>query len=150
MKPLQRILFVEDDRDDQEAFISIMNDLDEVPPYTIANNGKEAVDLIKRSKDLPRLIFLDINMPRMNGMEFLQEIRKDPATMSIPVVMLSTSSMQKKQAKELGANAYLKKSSNYENVRDQLLRMLNLDFVNDSFTASQTFTMDPSSNAELY
>ena len=142
MTPSQRILLVEDDQDDQDFFITILNDSDEVPLYTIANNGKEAIEYLKASDQLPTLIFVDINMPLMNGMEFLQTLRNNQETMNIPVVMLSTSFLEKEQAKELGANAYLKKSSNYKNARDQINKMIRLDFIRDNLIASQTFTAD--------
>ncbi len=150
MKPLQRILLVEDDQDDQDFFITIMNDNDEVPLYTIANNGKEAIEYLKASDQLPTLIFLDINMPLMNGLEFLQTMRKNPETMRIPIVMLSTSSIEKEHAKELGANAYLTKSSNYQSGCDQIKKMMCLDFVKDNFIASQTFTADVPQNSGRY
>ncbi|PZR36423.1 MAG: response regulator [Azospira oryzae] len=142
MSPSPRILLVEDDQDDQDFFITILNDSDEVPLYAIANNGKEAIEYLKASDQLPTLIFVDINMTLMNGMEFLQTLRNNQETMNIPVVMLSTSFLEKEQAKKLGANAYLKKSSHYENARDQINKMIRLDFIRDKLIASQTFTAD--------
>ncbi len=150
MKIAQRILLVEDDKDDQEFFIDAMNEIGNISLYDIANNGKEAIDRLKQSRLLPTLIFLDINMPLMNGMEFLELMRKDPEMKNIPVVILSTSAAQKEQAKNLGANAYIKKSSDYKSVRDKLKQMIDLDFITDSFIARQTFTAELSGHAGLY
>lgn len=150
MRTVQRILLVEDDKDDQEFFINAMNEIDNTSSYDIANNGKEAIDLLKEARLLPTLIFLDINMPLMNGMEFLELMRKDPNMMNIPVVVLSTSAEEKKRAKDLGANAYIRKSSDYKVLRGKLKQMLDLDFIKDSFIARQTFTTEFSGNAGLY
>jgi CheY-like chemotaxis protein len=63
----------------------------------LAENGLEALEMLRSSK-VPRdrrLILLDINMPKMNGIEFLQELRNDPDLRSIPVVVLTTSKEDK-------------------------------------------------------
>ena len=87
------ILLVEDDQVDvmnvQRAFkkSKILN------PLWIAGNGVEALDKL-RSGEIPLtrlLILLDLNMPRMNGIEFLSELRADPRLLSTPVVVLTTS-----------------------------------------------------------
>ena len=67
-------------------------------PLFVAGNGLEALEMLRGSgtndlniPDSRRIILLDINMPKMNGIEFLQEIRNDPALSKTPVVVLTTS-----------------------------------------------------------
>jgi len=89
-------LLVEDDEVDimnvQRAFSRSQID----NPLYIANNGLDALDMLRGtdSTAVPehrRLVLLDINMPKMNGLEFLQELRQDEALKSTPVVVLTTS-----------------------------------------------------------
>lgn len=87
------ILLIEDSEPDivltREAFADagVMNNLH------VARDGVEGLEMLRGTGTLPRpdVILLDINMPRMNGLEFLQEIKRDPDLMTIPVIMLTTS-----------------------------------------------------------
>ena len=92
------VLLVEDDEVDvmnvKRAFKR--NHIDN--PLYVANNGLDALSMLRGSDSTPpsipmhrRLVLLDINMPKMNGLEFLQELRQDAALKSTPVVVLTTS-----------------------------------------------------------
>ena len=90
------VLLVEDDEVDvmnvQRAFKR--NRIDN--PLYIAHNGLDALNMLRGSDSTAvpghrRLVLLDINMPKMNGLEFLQELRQDESLKSIPVVVLTTS-----------------------------------------------------------
>jgi CheY-like chemotaxis protein len=107
------ILLVEDDEVDvmnvRRAFQrnNIMN------PLHVAGNGVEGLAML-RDGTVPRdrrLILLDLNMPRMNGLEFLRELRRDPALKSTPVVVLTTSNDErdKVEAYNLNVAGYLLK-----------------------------------------
>lgn len=76
---------------------------------TTAQDGQEALDIIVR--DVFDAVILDVNMPRLDGFEFLRRIKANESLASIPVVMLTTEGhdMDKARAKELGASAYLVK-----------------------------------------
>jgi CheY-like chemotaxis protein len=87
------ILLVEDDEVDvmnvRRAFKK--NNIDD--PLWVADNGLRGLELL-RGSDMPRshrLVLLDLNMPRMNGLEFLSELRRDPELSPTPVVVLTTS-----------------------------------------------------------
>lgn len=112
------ILLVEDDEVDimnvQRAFrkSNILN------PLFIARNGLEALDMLRGTKDNPekvpherRLILLDLNMPKMGGIEFLQHLRNDDNLKSIPVVVLTTSNQDRDlvEAYNLNVAGYLLK-----------------------------------------
>ncbi len=112
------ILLVEDDALDvmnvQRAFKknNITN------PLYVAGNGLDALDLLRGVGGLPpevpaerRLILLDLNMPKMNGIEFLRELRADPALMLIPVIVLTTSGedRDKVEAYQMNVAGYILK-----------------------------------------
>ena len=98
---MKNLFLVDDDTDDQEFFIEALSKLENVTLSGIANNGKEALDKLKHSDVLPDYIFLDYNMPLMNGIECLAELKKLPLTKDIPVFMLSTALNRQNLAKEL-------------------------------------------------
>ena len=112
------LLFVEDDEDD--IFI-IRNTLERegIRENThFVHNGKMAVEYLESlnleipaSTALPQLIFLDLNMPLMNGLEFLRWRQQQPALQSVPVLVLTSSDNHRDiaDAYRLGANAYLVK-----------------------------------------
>src|SRR5690606_38990460 len=96
-------------------------------PLVVANDGIEALELLRRG-DLPkgrRIILLDLNMPRMNGIEFLQELRKDPELASIPVVVLTTSNddHDKVKAYDLHVAGYLVKPVTFTNFCDLMVAL---------------------------
>ena len=117
-KPLH-ILLVEDDQIDQmnvkRAFErnKIMN------PLYIAENGLEALEMLRdgRVPDERRLILLDLNMPKMNGIEFLKSLRADPELSHTPVVVLTTSNDEedKVNAYDLNVAGYLLKPVTFSN-----------------------------------
>lgn len=117
-KPLH-ILLVEDDQVDQmnvkRAFErnKIMN------PLYVAENGVEALEMLRdgRVPDERRLILLDLNMPMMNGIEFLRTLRADEKLSATPVVVLTTSNdeQDKVQAYNLNVAGYLLKPVTFSN-----------------------------------
>ena len=112
------ILLVEDDQDDilliKKAFKSILDNFQ----ITVAENGLEGLQMLNENPDKLEfdLIILDINMPVMNGFEFLDKIRAEPKTAKIPVVVLTTTNNQKEldKAYALGANTVIQKDKFFE------------------------------------
>jgi two-component system chemotaxis response regulator CheY len=96
----------------------------EVEDCLFAGNGAEALDLLRRSSI--DLILSDINMPEMNGEEFLRALRADQALRAIPVVIVSTDSTLRRirQMLALGAKGYLSKPFKPEELRLELTRVL--------------------------
>ena len=124
----KRLLIVEDNPDDELLTRRAIEKFSGFSEIDVANDGVEAceylsIDLglpstdksIKEPRPLPDLILLDLKMPRLNGHEFLKQIRSTPATAHIPVVILTTSSEEKDIAisYELGANSFLRKPVNF-------------------------------------
>jgi CheY-like chemotaxis protein len=113
------ILLVEDDQ------VDVMNvkrafDKNRISnPLFVAEDGVQGLEML-RSGSFPRdrrLVLLDLNMPRMNGIEFLREVRRDPALQSTPVVVLTTSNddRDKIEAYHLNVAGYLLKPVTFTN-----------------------------------
>src|SRR5512142_2167408 len=107
------LVLVEDDEIDVMNVRRALERAHVTNPLFIANNGLEALELL-RGPQVPRerrLVLLDLNMPKMNGIEFLRELRKDPALHHTPVVVLTTSDDErdKVQAYDLNVAGYLLK-----------------------------------------
>ena len=87
------ILYVDDDSEDREIFIEILEEIDPAIKVVEASNGIETINILATC-DLPDMIFLDINMPLLNGDQTLAEIRKDERLNNTTVVMYSTNVSQ--------------------------------------------------------
>ena len=86
----------------------------------IASNGEEALSILKDDTRRPGLIFLDLNMPKMNGIELLKELKKDEDLKTIPVIVLTTSGMdiERKEAYGLGICGYMIKPVDFPDFLD--------------------------------
>ena len=89
---------VDDDEDDREIFNIALRDLGEHIHCVLASDGMDALEKLRGPDALPDFIFLDLNMPRMDGKECIAEIKKDKRLNDIPVVIYSTSSNAKDRA----------------------------------------------------
>jgi CheY-like chemotaxis protein len=111
--PSLNILLVEDDDVDVMNVKRAFDKNHITNPLFVAGNGLEALDKL-RSGEVPqgrRIVLLDLNMPKMNGIEFLRELRNDPALAPTPVVVLTTSNndRDKIDAYNLNVAGYLVK-----------------------------------------
>ncbi len=92
MQPHDHILLIEDDDVDTMTVRRALKDLGASHPLDCATNGEEGLVFLRDPANVrPGLILLDLNMPRMSGVEFLAEMKADPALKHIPVVVLTTS-----------------------------------------------------------
>ena len=117
MLPNCPILFAEDDKLDQKSMQRAFKDLKITNPLVIVENGKEALDYLKNSGNKsPCLILLDLNMPIMNGIEFLRAAKKDQNLNGIPVVVLTTSKEEQDETEsfQLGVTGYMIKPVDYK------------------------------------
>jgi CheY-like chemotaxis protein len=116
MKKDTPILLVEDDEVDQMTVQRALEDIHVTNRLDIAGNGEEALTFLRDSKNQrPGIILLDLNMPRMNGIEFLSVIKKDAELKKIPVVVLTTSIEEDDKVKSfnLGVAGYMHKPVDY-------------------------------------
>ncbi len=112
------ILLVEDDQLDVISVERSLNKLDQEFGLFTAYNGIEALEILKENpQNLPDVILLDLNMPKMNGIEFLKVIRSTEEYKNIKVFIMTTSGEEadRRIAEDLGINGYLIKPLNFTN-----------------------------------
>jgi CheY-like chemotaxis protein/DNA-binding Xre family transcriptional regulator len=120
------ILYVEDEPNDVELTLRALEAARITNRVYVAADGAEALDFLFRAgkhahrhpADRPQVILLDLNLPRINGLEVLRRVKADPRTCSIPVVVLtvSKSSGDILASKQLGAEAYIVKPVDFQNL----------------------------------
>ncbi len=114
-KPL-RILLADDDDDDRTFFKEALEDIKIKTIVTIVNDGIELMEFLNNPSELlPDVIFLDLNMPRKNGIQCLEEIRKDERLKELTVAIYSTSGAERdiEETFVKGANVYIKKPNDF-------------------------------------
>jgi CheY-like chemotaxis protein len=113
------ILLVEDDELDIISVRRSLKKLDILYDLQTAYNGKEALQILgqESATELPDVILLDLNMPKMNGIEFLKHLRNDEKLRHIRVFVMTTSSetVDRSVAEKLGISGYIIKPLNYNN-----------------------------------
>lgn len=123
MLKLRKILLVEDNQNDVELTLTALDEQNLANRVVVANDGVEALEYLmyegqhkNRAKENPAVILLDIKMPRMDGIEVLQQIKSNPELKTIPVVMLTSSREEPdlKKCYEIGVNAYVVKPVNFK------------------------------------
>ncbi len=115
MNEQKTILVVEDDEVDVMTIKRAMKEIHVTNPVTVKWNGEEALDYLKGTPVLPGIILLDLNMPRMNGVEFLEHLRADEHLRPIPVIVLTTSREEQDRISSfnLGVAGYMIKPVDY-------------------------------------
>ncbi|KAF2508311.1 response regulator [Flavobacterium foetidum] len=117
----RRIYLADDDMDDRALFAEALSQVDPNAILTEAEDGIFLMDLLNNSDTLkPDIIFLDINMPRRNGMQCLEMIRSEESChKKLPVIILSTSSDPNavQKAFDLGASFYVVKPATYNEIK---------------------------------
>ncbi len=111
------ILLIEDDELDVISVKRTLSKLSFPHELFIANNGKEAIDFLetKTEAELPDVILLDLNMPKMNGIEFLQNIRRQVRYNDLKVFVMTTSNetSDRTRTQDLGISGYIIKPMSY-------------------------------------
>ncbi len=106
-------LLVEDDEIDQMFFLKAYEEIGIKNELIIKQNGEEALEFLRDGKNSPFMIISDINMPRMNGLELLKEIKEDPLIhlKSIPFIIISSSTSEEeiKLSYNFGVQGYFQK-----------------------------------------
>ena len=118
------ILLVEDSEDDSAFFVHALKDVNPAAQLHIARDGVEALSLIFGAGNpdeavpeiRPKLIVLDLKLPRISGLELLRKLKSNPHSRSIPVVALSSSREKRDLAEsyQLGVNSYLVKPMDFD------------------------------------
>lgn len=118
VKMAKEILLVEDNPDDAELTRIAFAEAGVDYRLHVVGDGVQALAYLRgcSTSELPSLVLLDLNLPKLNGREVLEAIRADPATRSLPVVVLTTSAepFDVDTVYELGANSYIQKPVEFE------------------------------------
>jgi CheY-like chemotaxis protein len=112
----RHILLIDDDEDDQEIFLTAMKRLSNPVPCTAFGDAEAALKKLEDHQLTTDLIFLDLNMPVMSGIDFLKKLKTNDALKAIPVIVFSTSSHPNaiKEARDLGALDFITKPDKFE------------------------------------
>jgi len=127
------ILLVEDNPNDVILTLRALKKNNLVNDIKVVTDGAEALDYIfaknqyseRNREDFPRVIFLDLKLPKINGLEVLERIKNDDRTKKIPVVVVTSSSEDSdlKKCYELGVNSYIVKPVDFESFVDSVTKL---------------------------
>lgn len=133
LKDQVEILLVEDDPDDLDLTMRALAESHVGNRIHIARDGEEALDYLfcrgaHSARDpncRPRLILLDLKLPKVDGLEVLEQVRRDPHTCSVPVVVLTSSKQEQDLARayRLKANSYIQKPVDFDQFHDTVKRI---------------------------
>ncbi|NCI45907.1 response regulator [Sediminibacterium soli] len=127
MEKKVRIFLVDDDTDDRSLFMDALSEIDTAIELATAINGTEALEkMLAMPGRLPDYIFMDLNMPLMNGLQCLKELKKRAALAHIPVIIYSTSShsKDKEEAARSGAFDYIVKPFSFTELCASIRKVL--------------------------
>lgn len=131
-KPLN-ILLIEDDAIEVMKFNRVLKNLEQVHKIIEANNGEEALEILKNKVIIPDIIVLDLNMPKINGIEFLSILKADDVLKYIPAIVLTTSNNHRDLLAfyRIGIAGYMLKPLKYEEYVDKVKKMIEYWSVNE-------------------
>lgn len=120
------VLYAEDDIEDVDTFCDMMLSIDPSVKCLNTQNGVETIEFLENATVLPDIIFLDINMPTMDGKSCLRNIRRDERFKAIPIIIYTTSDNAKDRelCLQLGANEYVQKPNTIRETKDKLSRFI--------------------------
>jgi CheY-like chemotaxis protein len=120
-----KILFIDDDLDDLEMFSDVIKRIGSEYKFCMATDGQEGLNMLKL--DVPNIVFLDINMPKLDGRKVLELIRHDPALNDVRVCILSTSitPSECKLYRQMGTDHCLCKPNSFQELTHAFQRLLN-------------------------
>jgi two-component system response regulator len=127
------ILFVEDNPADVELTLRALKVAHIANRIHVVQDGEEALDFLfrrgreagRRGELLPRLVLLDLKLPKVDGMEVLRQIRENPQTRTLPVVILTSSKEERDLVNgyQLGANSYIQKPVDFTQFQNTVMQL---------------------------
>ena len=105
------ILLVEDNANDRELILRALKKNNLVNRVVVAKDGAEALEFVFNAAEMPKVIFLDLKLPKVDGLEVLRRIRSDERTKFVPIVVLTSSREERDlvESYKLGVNSYVVK-----------------------------------------
>jgi len=128
-----KILLIEDDTIEVMKLNRVISTLELKHKLIVASNGEEALELLKDIDKLPDIILLDLNMPKINGIEFLNILKKDKVLMYLPTIVLTTSNNQRDliECYKIGIAGYVLKPLKYEEYVIKIQKLLDYWSINE-------------------
>lgn len=126
MEKILKILFIEDDAIEVIKFNRVLKTLGLNHQILEAENGEVAIKMLKDKMTIPDIVILDLNMPKLNGIEFLRIIKSDDLLKYIPAVVLTTSNNHSDilECYKIGIAGYVLKPLKYEEYVDRIEKLL--------------------------
>jgi CheY-like chemotaxis protein len=127
------ILLIEDDAIEIMKFNRVLKTIGANHKIIEANNGEEALNILKEKQIIPDIILLDLNMPRINGIEFLGILKHDDSLKYIPAIILTTSNNRVDilECYKIGIAGYVLKPLKYEDYVDRIKKTLEYWSINE-------------------
>lgn len=124
------IFYADDDAEDREIFCDVIQQINPGIKVVLSKDGQEALEILNLQKPPPDFIFLDINMPRMNGIECLVKLKSDDRFKTIPVIIYSTTtdSREVKKMILLGADEFISKANSFEGLKESICKILMMEY----------------------
>lgn len=133
MQKRLNILLIEDDMIEIMKLNRTISTLNLNHNIIEANNGEDALKILEKKDNLPDIILLDLNMPKINGIEFLSILKKDSLLKYIPTIILTTSNNQKDllECYKIGVAGYVIKPLKYEDYVSKIEKLLSYWSINE-------------------
>ncbi len=132
MKPASNltIFYTDDDLEDLEFFREVTDSLEQDVELVTLNSGEALLEVLDNPPPKPHLVFLDINMPGLNGFDVLEKVRKTENFSKLPVIMFTTSNDEGiiERSFNLGANFFVQKSGNFPNLKKSIEHAMKIDW----------------------
>jgi len=130
---IKTILLVEDNPQDEMLILRSLRKVNLANQVDVVRDGQQALDYLFREgefaarsgPELPAVVLLDINLPRVNGLEVLEKLRADPRTDLLPVVILTSSDEERDRLRsyEQGANSFVRKPLDFTDFAEAVARL---------------------------
>jgi CheY-like chemotaxis protein len=120
------LFYADDDPEDREMFCDAIRQINPAIKVTLSKDGVEALEILSSQQESPDFIFLDINMPRMNGIECMAKLKSDDRLKAIPVIIYSTTtnSGEVEKLMTLGAEDFIAKANSFAKLKESIHTVL--------------------------
>jgi hypothetical protein len=130
---VKTILLVEDTRQDEVLILRVLKKINLANGVDVVRDGQQALDYLfgegefagRAGMDLPTVVLLDVNLPRVSGLEVLERLRADPRTRLLPIVILTSSDEERDRWRsyENGANSFVRKPLDFTEFAETVARL---------------------------